>query len=413
MPNLYIWFESVEERRAFVEELLGIPAITPRDETKHAQQEAARRKRQLEKYMAMLESGRTSSPYYNLHQRFQSARIPDRIDSFEFEPWNELVVFAKGFRRVYTQNSYRKRPGKWLVIQFRDNYTGWRRFEWVLQRVPPERIGANAPPPRSAFLRLKLAQAKKILQAGGERSLRSSELDLALELLQAVKAANPRLFGSHVYLWEELAYAYYDSHNLQQAEYCLRQLADLMPGSSEPYINLGAFFISEGMISQAILAYKEGLAANPNDEYLYLNLASLYASIGAFAKADEVLNNAILSNPDRGLSYLFRGDLAMEREQYETAVQNYRRALELLTSEHWIEMRKGCFMQLASALMYLKRYDECAEAASELLALNPNYRDAYVLLARCSRELGNHSLAKWYAKKAEQLYRRLCGRDNS
>ena len=407
VPNLYIWFESVEERRALVMELLEIPEIVPHNNSKQARQEAARRKKHLDGYIALLESSKTSSPYYSLHKRVNDALSPEAVDESELEPWSELAVFAKGFRQVYVQNSYMKRPGKWLVIDFRNTNTGLQRLQWVLQRIPEERIGTNVPLPKSVSIQRKLAQAKKILQTGGQRRLKISELNLVLKLLQTVKQSNPRLFsGERAYLWEELAFAYYDHHNLQKAEYCLRELADLMPGSSEPYINLGAFFISEGMINRAIMAYKEGLAINPNDEYLYFNLASLYASIGAYRKADAMMNNAILNNPDRGLNYMFKAELALERDQYEAAVQNYQHALELLTGEYWIEMRKSCYMQLAVALMHLKRYEECARAIEELIALSPDYGDAYVLLARCSHEMGNHDLAKWYAKKAEQLYRR-------
>ena len=252
----------------------------------------------------------------------------------------------------------------------------------------------------------RLEQAKKILQAGGERTLKVSELNQALRLLETGKQDDPRLFSDEsVYLWEELAFAYYEHHNLQKAEYYLREMAALMPGSSEPFVNLGAFFISEGMVNHAIMAYKEGLGINPNDEYLYFNLASLYASIGAYRKADAMMNNAILNNPDRGLNYMFKGDLALERNQYEAAVQSYRHALELLDGEHWIDMRKSCTMQMAVALMHLERYEECAAVVRDLIAVDPDYGDAYVVLARCCREMGNNDLAKWYARKAEQLYR--------
>lgn len=49
-----------------------------------------------------------------------------------------------------------------------------------------------------------------------------------------------------MYLWEELAFAYLEHNNLQKAEHCLREMAGLMPGSSEPYINLGAFLSAQG-----------------------------------------------------------------------------------------------------------------------------------------------------------------------
>ena len=168
MPNLYIWFESVEERRAFVMELLEIPEIVPHNNSKQARQEAARRKKHLDGYIALLESSKTSSPYYSLHKRVNDALSPEAVDESELEPWSELAVFAKGFRQVYVQNSYMKRPGKWLVIDFRNTNTGLQRLQWVLQRIPRK----ESEPMYAAQVCIYSAQtgaSQKILQTGGQR----------------------------------------------------------------------------------------------------------------------------------------------------------------------------------------------------------------------------------------------------
>ena len=54
---------------------------------------------------------------------------------------------------------------------------------------------------------------------------------------------------------------------------------------------------------------------------------------------------------------------------------------------------------MAVALMHLERYEECAAVVRDLIAVDPDYGDAYVVLARCCREMGNNDLAKWYARK--------------
>ncbi|MFB5066141.1 MAG: tetratricopeptide repeat protein [Candidatus Wallacebacter cryptica] len=257
------------------------------------------------------------------------------------------------------------------------------------------------------WARRKLEQAEKILSLSAERELTMQELNLVLELLEEIKRHHPDLFqGENTYLWEELAFAYYNLHHIGRAERCLRVLAELIPDSSEPFINLGAFFLNEGLIDRAINAYLEGLAVNPDDEYLCFNLASLYASIGAYRKADSVMNKAVLANPTRALTHMLKGDIAAERGLFELAAHSYEHALELMEDDCWIEMRRNCYFKLAAALMHLGHYERCILTIEKLITVYFDCcSDVYLILARCYQKLGNPDLTRWYAKKAEQQYR--------
>lgn len=70
MKNLYLWFETSEERRSFVAELLEIPTQRQRNGTERFSKE-------WEETLSELERGKTFSPYYNLQGRYYFARVPE------------------------------------------------------------------------------------------------------------------------------------------------------------------------------------------------------------------------------------------------------------------------------------------------------------------------------------------------
>src|SRR5690554_1227751 len=149
-----------------------------------------------------------------------------------------------------------------------------------------------------------------------------------------VKSESPELFaGDRVYLWEQLAFAFHYYGQLKQAERCLRIQAELQPDKSDAFLNLGVFLTDAGYYDAAIAAYREGLKRTPHCEFINYNLASLAAFLGRHELAQSALNEALVANPSRGLNQLAKGQLSMEREQYEPAVQYLQEALDWAREE--------------------------------------------------------------------------------
>jgi|LSQX01.1.fsa_nt_gb hypothetical protein len=67
MSNLYIWFATVTERSDSVLQLLEMPELAEQNGTTKKEKEQLG---DLKLHLELLDAGRTTSPYYNLHKRF-------------------------------------------------------------------------------------------------------------------------------------------------------------------------------------------------------------------------------------------------------------------------------------------------------------------------------------------------------
>jgi hypothetical protein len=163
MANLYIWFETKEERRRFVGEMLGFEPLVFSGARK-----GTKKYKQIQTtasvFLDSLEGYRKYNPYFEVFKRYsykQGKELP--LEDPEKPPYHLDNIFAKGFRRIYYQKSYLHRPGNWLVIQFRQTGKAIMMEEWIRARIPKERIGQNVPIPESVIIKWKLEYADREL----------------------------------------------------------------------------------------------------------------------------------------------------------------------------------------------------------------------------------------------------------
>lgn len=399
MGNLYIWFASVTERRDFVLQLLEIPELAEQNGTTKKEREKLE---DLALHLDLLDAGKTKSPYYNLHKRYYNARI-SRYERQTFtQPWDLPVVFMKGLRQLYTQNSYAFRPGKWLVLQFRATKEAAKLYRWVVHQIPKERIGRSIPLPKSYFARKNVEWAKELFAPN--HPIKLATLQKMYTRLLRAKVEAPELFkGKTVYLWEQLAFAFNYYGQIKQAEKCLRIQAGLQPKESDAFLNLGVLLAEGGFYAEAIAAYREGLRRTPHCEYLNYNLAQLATFLGREDLAQTAINQAILANPSRGLNLFAKGELCLEKKQYEAAAQYFRQAFALSEDENWRTLRIDCLRNLGLAYLKLDELDQAKETLTQAIALDPDCASSYRLLGECYRELGEEWLARLNLRKAQQL----------
>jgi len=209
MANLYVWFGSNIERREFVMELLEIETVKPANKSKKARKMAESLQQSLDLAIWRFESGKTKSPWYQMHRLFYNGIVPK--GNHRINPWDKEAVFEKGFKSVYTQKSYWYRPGFWLVLKFRENKAGREKEDWVRSHIPESRIGFNVPIPETVTAKWKLEWVNDALSEvdwfSGSKGRHPGK---CLEYLNDVKAQAPELFSidDNVYLWEKLAFTF-------------------------------------------------------------------------------------------------------------------------------------------------------------------------------------------------------------
>jgi tetratricopeptide (TPR) repeat protein len=91
-----------------------------------------------------------------------------------------------------------------------------------------------------------------------------------------------------------------------------------------------AFILQEmGNNIQAIKYYKEALAVDKNNEYIHNAMASIYRSNGEFTSAKIHLKASLDIDNQNPITYYNYGNLLVDMQNYEEAMQMYKKAIEL------------------------------------------------------------------------------------
>lgn len=360
MSKVYIRFEDENSRNGFVLGLLGINQLKPNISNKKAQKERKEWRESIKNFLTELTLPRKSNPYYKLHSQFIAGHIPKEADTSN--PLSMAGVFAGGIRSLYTQSSYMRRPGYWLVIDFRSTDSGREKQKYIEANIPESSIGTNVPLPEVVRLQDTL---KLIHEALTENNAYKYAFQ-ALNYLNEIKEKKPSLFkGDSVYIWEDMARLFDTMDDLDNAAYCYRTEAELMKTSNDPYLNLGHLYDSRGYTEEAVAAYMKGLEINPGDEYIYYNLSSLLMANGKYDSALKSINAAILENPGRGLNHKFKGDIHFNRHEYHKAIVSYEYALKLF-DKGWDSVAKECLNNLAAAYERIGNLETASEIRKRL-----------------------------------------------
>lgn|GEM_PF-472963 len=155
-----------------------------------------------------------------------------------------------------------------------------------------------------------------------------NRLEKAMQLLEDAKSTSPEVFsGEGIHLWEDLALAFCRAGSVDKAAYCLRRQAELQPGKSDAFLNLGVLYYSVGRLLEAVGAYLEGLESTPADPYLSHNLRELLRAVGGTKALEDMLNAVIVDDPDRDECFWIRGVIRRMQGNHTAAITNFRHAL--------------------------------------------------------------------------------------
>lgn len=266
MANLWLWFPNAEERRQYVVDLLGLKSRNK--EIMELQEQC----------LSDLEEGKTRSPWYCVEGKFYMNITRGYED--QTLPFEDLPVWEKGFRRIYTQKSYYFRPGHWLVLKLRDNAAARKIRKHVSETFPKERQGTNVPLPLESQMFLNLRQVKGWLNTYKTwRDMGKTKpffLELAYKGAEEILLACPWLFkGDDIYLWEDMAMHWQEYGKLNKAARCYRNQARLQPNKTDAWINLSSMYFDCCMFISSAEACLEGLKVDPDDPYLGDNLSTI------------------------------------------------------------------------------------------------------------------------------------------
>lgn len=161
-----------------------------------------------------------------------------------------------------------------------------------------------------------------------------------------------------------------------------RAVADVVPGSADGQLRLGAVLAERGEYAEAVEHYEKALHLKPNDAKARHNIGNCLLALGKFSEAAQQSRRALELNPALEQAHLTLGQALLALGRPRDAISHFR-VVTLETSnaeahKHW-----------ANALIALGRYDEAIGHYQEAIRMKPDFTEAQVswgnALARKSR----------------------------
>ncbi len=216
--------------------------------------------------------------------------------------------------------------------------------------------------------------------------------DRALSAGQQAATLNDSLPEVHV----ALGSIYSQTGKQTEAIAELQRATALAPNADEGYRRLGDAYLAAGKKAESLAAYHKAIELNPYYWFNYnvLGTASVKfgdyeAALAAFQKVTEIDPNNAAAQRNIGATYIRQG-------KYAEAVPVLQKALTL-------EKHRTGFLNLGTALFFLKRYPESVEQFQHAVEMGANYEPAVGSLADAYRWSGKPTEAAQTYDRAIEL----------
>jgi len=191
---------------------------------------------------------------------------------------------------------------------------------------------------------------------------------------------------------------------------------------SEAYVNRGLLKKTQGYYKDALTDYNSAIKLDNTDPDIYLKRAIIHNYLEDYSAAISDLNRSISLNKINPNAYYLRGNMHAKMTLYEKAIDDYTDALDLIYSiipdkiehdfsssdkEGLSEILKDSYQNRASSWNKLEQYERAISDYEKLLELNDIFKEnnamVYQHLAMCKVNLRDWDGALQDAKKAVKL----------
>jgi serine/threonine protein kinase/Flp pilus assembly protein TadD len=214
---------------------------------------------------------------------------------------------------------------------------------------------------------------------------------------------NPNLARAHM----NRAYVAYEKGNKESAMQTLEEALAINPNLVTALILKGEIFAFQDTPDwqAAIDAYSQALAVNPNDPDVLNNRCSAYFSTKQLDLAIADCDKGLKVNPNSASLYAGRGNIRLAMENYQGAVQDYSRTLEIAEAAGGDPRREqAAYSNRASALVQLQDFDGALADVNKALELKDDapedyYKRGLIYVMKGDKETGAADM-----RKAADLY---------
>jgi serine/threonine protein kinase/Tfp pilus assembly protein PilF len=197
------------------------------------------------------------------------------------------------------------------------------------------------------------------------------------------------------------AHTFRDLSRWSDEEKAYRDLLKIRPNYWPAYIELGWVLFRQARYADAASAFESASAAAPGVALPLADLSSIYLSMGKLDDAVTASRRSLVIYPNSD-AYRNLGDIAFTRGNYQDALDNYQKAVDLYPNDHMIWRDIGdCYAMFGQPSMVRAKYAKAAELLADNLKTYPKGGYAWMTLAFYHAKIGAVSDAQQDLRTAE------------
>jgi len=183
----------------------------------------------------------------------------------------------------------------------------------------------------------------------------------------------------------------------EEAQLTLKKAISSQPDHIGAHFQLARIYLESNRYDEAIVRLKKVLGIDPEVHLAQFYLARVYESIGFLSEALDSIEKALEIVPQNFYYHLKRAQVALAMGNFDLAVQVYRKAV---SSNPESTDALGGLMNLCFEMDY---HQEAKDAALELLALEPNSKQAHLILGRSLLRTSQFEQALSHFRRVAQI----------
>lgn len=187
--------------------------------------------------------------------------------------------------------------------------------------------------------------------------------------------------------FERNGHKYYKQGDYEKAAYCFSMSIDVNKRNPDPYYYHGLCYFQLFDFEIAAADFWQVIRLDPDCSDAYRLLGLCYHQLGDLGHAKQYLSEALLRLAPDALLYAARGDVLSDLHQFDEAVADYDKAIELDPTDAML------FANRASIYAQLGDYQLAGRDAERALQLNPEDAIAYSVRGHLLMEQGYYEEA--------------------
>lgn len=187
------------------------------------------------------------------------------------------------------------------------------------------------------------------------------EREEVIEYYKKIIELDPRNEEAYI----KMAEVYAELRNVRKQEKCYNQVLNINPNNLDANVGLASYYHEKNQYKKALFYINASIELNSNEEWLKLAQGECYCELQQYNNALEVYNNMI-KNSNNEFAYDYRGDVYYALKEYDKAISDYLKFIELRPEY------EGVYYRLGLAYKEKGDYDKALESANKAIQFFPD-----------------------------------------